>query len=140
VSSMSPDAAAIAALARRVAREPGDGEPRPPIASDAELDVREFGGRIHGYAGGAINPLIEVRGVEESLLVPLAALEEWFRADRGPHNTSVSLRVADEVAKTRGAVAVISLGWSSGGTLEIRRGGRRLGVFFRRIRYRLGFY
>ena len=139
MSPMSSEAAAIGALARRVAREPESYEPQPPAPEEGDLQVRLVRSRLREFADGVDNPLVEIRGAGRAFLVPLSALEEWLRADRQPVNASVSLQEADASARARGAAGIISLDWISGCTIEIKRQGRVLSLLWR-LRHRLGLY
>ena len=128
---MASETAAIAALARRAAHEPVDGEGRSPDPEEAELDVAFVCGRIRNMAAARVDPLVEVRGQDEVLLVAVSVLEAWFRTDRGPPNLGVSLQEPDESAQTNGATAIVSMHYSPTGTLEIKRLGPLAGFFWR---------
>jgi hypothetical protein len=136
---MLPEMAAIAALARRAAREPVDGRIEPPDPREAEQDVAIMCGRIREWGGTTNDPLVEVRGQDEVLLAPVSVLEGWFRSDRGPRDLCVSLQEPDAAAKAKGATAIVAMYYSSGATVEIKHLGPVAG-FFWRLRHRLGLH
>jgi hypothetical protein len=136
---MPPDVMAIASLARRAAREPLASGIEAPDPVEAERGVTIMGGRIREWGGAQADPLVEVRGAGEMLLVPVSVLEAWFRADRGPRTLGLGLLRPDESAQRRGATAVVFLHYSAGGTAEIKRLGL-LATFFWRLRHRLGLH
>jgi hypothetical protein len=136
---MSPETAAIAALARRVARVPDDSNIERPDPAEAERDVAIMGGRIREFGAGVSDPTVEIRGQNEVIVAPVSALQAWFRSERGPGSLRVSLQEPDDVAKARQAVGIVSFTFSSGARIEIRRLGPVAG-FFWRLRHRLGLF
>lgn len=136
---MSPEVAAIAALARRAAREPVDGHIEPPAPRDAEQDIAIMCGRIREWSATIDDPLVELRGQNEVLLAPVSVLESWFRSDRGPRTLMLSLQPPDATAKANGASAIVSMHYSSDGSVEVKHLGPVAG-FFWRLRHRLGLH
>jgi hypothetical protein len=136
---MPPEMAAIAALARRAAREPVDGHSEPPDPKVAGQDVAIMCGRIREWGVTTDDPLVEFRCQDEVLLAPVSVLESWFRSDRGPRNLGLSLQEPDDAAKANGATAIVSMYYSSGAIVEIKHLGPVAG-FFWRLRHRLGLH
>lgn len=90
--------------------DPGRLEYQQALAEEAE---RSFVAEIrYRYAGGLENPLVAVRGAEDSIVVDLEAVREWFRAYMSPGD--VALEPPDAFARSNGAVAVLSLGGGKG--------------------------